>query len=264
MTPLVLAHGFCGFASAKLGRLEYRYFGEIERALQQRGHPVLVPRVHPLASIEKRAEQLQRQILDWLRDIGRASQRVLIVAHSMGGLDSRYMIARLGMSRRVEALLTVATPHRGSPQADFWVSNPAVRHVGIPALRMLGIDCDGAQDLTAESCRRFNEKVADAPDVRYFSISTACPAVHVPVVLQPGYWQIRLKEGDNDGLVSVRSAAWGDHLGTWPVHHLHAVNRRFPGDLLNPVKSIAPLYLEALGRLADAGVDIQGDAGGRG
>jgi triacylglycerol lipase len=254
MTPVVLAHGIFGFAAAKLGRLEYRYFGEIERAIQQRGHPVLVPSVHPIASIETRAQQLQKQILDWLRDIGRASERVLIIAHSMGGLDSRYMIARLGMSRRVAALLTVATPHRGSPQADFWVANPAVRHVGIPVLRMLGLQCDGAQDLTGESCRRFNEKVPDAPGVRYCSISTACPAVHVPIVLQPGYWQIRLKEGDNDGLVSVKSATWGEHLTTWPVHHLHAVNRRFPGDLLNPVKSIAPLYLDALDRLPAAGL----------
>lgn len=255
MIPVVLAHGFCGFASARLGRLEYRYFGEIERAIQQRGHPVLVPGVAPLAPVARRAEQLQKLVLDWLRDIGRASERVLIVAHSMGGLDSRYMISKLGMSRRVAALLTVATPHRGSPQADFWVANPAVRHAAVPVLRLLGIDCDGAQDLTRQRCRRFNETVPDAPDVRYFSISTACPAVRVPIVLQPGYWQICMKEGDNDGLVSVSSATWGEHLCTWPVHHLHAINRRFPGDLLNPVKSIVPLYLEALDRLAAAGVE---------
>src|SRR5262249_5187529 len=42
-----------------------------------------------------------------------AARAVHVFAHSMGGLDARYMISRLGMAKRVLSLTTIATPHRG-------------------------------------------------------------------------------------------------------------------------------------------------------
>ena len=39
------------------------------------------------------------------------SARVNIIAHSMGGLDARYMVSRLGMDDRVEALIAIAHPN---------------------------------------------------------------------------------------------------------------------------------------------------------
>ena len=48
---------------------------------------------------------------------------VHIIAHSMGGLDSRTLIARnlhgLSDPGRIASLTTVSTPHRGSPVADL-------------------------------------------------------------------------------------------------------------------------------------------------
>ena len=43
--------------------------------------------------------------------------RVLIVAHSMGGLLARYYIEHLGGHRAVRHLITAGTPHRGAPLA---------------------------------------------------------------------------------------------------------------------------------------------------
>ena len=34
-------------------------------------------------------------------------------------------------------------------------------------------------------------------------------------------------EGENDSLVSVKSAVWGKHLGTWPADHWHTINKRW-------------------------------------
>lgn len=40
--------------------------------------------------------------------------RVHIVAHSMGGLDGRWVIAEGGLADRIDSLTTIATPHRGT------------------------------------------------------------------------------------------------------------------------------------------------------
>ena len=260
MVPIILAHGIFGFDKLRLGALEWRYFGGIERGIRARGHPVHVTGVHPVASVKHRAEQLAGQIDGFLREIG--EPKAVVIAHSMGGLDSRYMISKLGMAEKVAALVTIATPHRGSPQADFYCENPASKYVAFPLLEYIGISTEGGRDLTTASAVKFNETVQDVPGVPYFSVTTACPTPLVPLILQPGYWLIRHKEGPNDSLVSMKSSTWGKHLTTWPVHHMHAINRRFPMDALNPVKSIVPLYLALLDRLAQEG--IEGAAAGNG
>jgi Lecithin:cholesterol acyltransferase len=51
------------------------------------------------------------------------SRRVIVVAHSMGGLVARYWLGPLGGWRDCKALITVATPHRGVPKALDWLLN---------------------------------------------------------------------------------------------------------------------------------------------
>lgn len=253
MIPVVLVHGFCGFDRVRLGGIEVRYFGEIGRAIERRGHAIHATRTPPMAPVARRAEQLADQVRDFLRDVG--ADRAVIVAHSMGGLDARYMIARLGMARHVAALLTVATPHRGTAQADFWVDHAATRHFAIPLLEALGVDSGGARDLTTAAAERFNADVPDHPAVRYFSVSAACPEGRVPLLLRGGYRLLRRREGDNDAMVSVRSATWGTHLGTWPVHHMESIGSRFPEERLTAPQDVPAMYVRALDRLAEAGVE---------
>jgi pimeloyl-ACP methyl ester carboxylesterase len=49
--------------------------------------------------------------------ISAPDERVTIVAHSMGGLVSRYYIEALGGHQSVKQLITVGTPHQGSPMS---------------------------------------------------------------------------------------------------------------------------------------------------
>lgn len=256
MLPIILVHGICGIARLRLAGKEVRYFGGLQRALEARGHAVLSPQTPPLGSVASRAESLRRQIEVFLEPLPARKRRFILIAHSMGGLDSRYLISRLGMANQVEALLTVATPHHGTHQADLWVHSPAMR--SLPLLEAMGLDTSGLRDLTTDACRNFNRQMPDARGVKYFSISTACPMHCVPTFLAPAYWLLRHKQGENDTMVPVSSAQWGDHLGTWPVHHLHAIGKRFPIDMmLNPVRDIVPHYLAALdemGRRGTAGI----------
>src|SRR5438132_10757919 len=96
--PVVLAHGFLGFDHLALGANRHAYFRGVAAQLEKMGVKVYSPRVPPAAAIATRAERLA-ELIRALPD-----ERVNIVAHSMGGLDARYAISRLGLADRVASL----------------------------------------------------------------------------------------------------------------------------------------------------------------
>ncbi|HEX8914697.1 MAG TPA: alpha/beta fold hydrolase [Humisphaera sp.] len=247
--PIVLHHGFGGLPGLKVGPVRLNYFRGIDLALGEGGREVIVPRVHPTAGVAYRAEQLKQQIIARLDQLGRPDDPVIIVGHSMGGLDARYMVTRLGMASRVAAILTVTSPHRGSPVADWAVRNLDRRVPLMRVLGRLGWDLQAARDLTTESCRRFNDEVPDAPGVRYFSVSAARPWHRVPPFAYACHRIIWTVEGENDSLVSVRSSQWGTSLGTWPADHWHTINHRLVLELRDPTGDIAPYYQRAVGQV---------------
>jgi triacylglycerol esterase/lipase EstA (alpha/beta hydrolase family) len=65
----------------------------------------------PLGNIESFAEQLQAKIEEVRTATG--AERLVLVAHSMGGLVARAYLRRFG-GERVARLITVGTPHHGS------------------------------------------------------------------------------------------------------------------------------------------------------
>jgi triacylglycerol lipase len=246
--PLVLVHGLCGFDRVyALRRPLLDYFPGVRECLEAAGNRVFLARVSPTAGVRQRAADLRRFLQ---REV--PAGPVHVVGHSMGGLDARYMIARLGMENRVLSLTTVATPHRGTSFADW-----GLRRLGrlvVPFLRMLGIQDQAFYDLTTDSCRRFNEDVPDVPGVRYFAVAGRCDRPFVgPEWLVP-YSIVARAEGPNDGVVSVASATWGEHTEVWVGDHLNLVNwpnryarrRGLWGEL-------APDYGRIVRRLAAAG-----------
>jgi triacylglycerol lipase len=114
VTPIVLQHGLFGFGNVGIGSFRLSYFHKIDRALAERGHPLIISQVHPTGGIEKRAAQLKRTIIDQC-DRQNINCRVVIVGHSMGGLDARYMIAHLGMAERVATLVTISRRIAAAP-----------------------------------------------------------------------------------------------------------------------------------------------------
>src|SRR5215218_5629456 len=175
-SPIVLVHGLLGLDRVKVGPYTLlRYFPEIEEALTAGGCRVGVPNLAKTRGVAHRAEQLRRFILDTFPD-----DRVHVIAHSMGGLDGRYMISRLGMEDRVRSLTTIGTPHRGAAFADW-----GIRRLGRsvkPLLHLWGIPTEAFDDLTTESCARFNELLPDAPGVRYFSVAGRCERKYLPPI----------------------------------------------------------------------------------
>lgn len=72
------------------------------------------------------ARKLGREVekgLQRLRDLGVAQPRVVLIAHSMGGLVARYYLEALGGWRQCRALITFGTPHRGSVKILDYLAN---------------------------------------------------------------------------------------------------------------------------------------------
>jgi len=246
-TPVFLHHGLFGYDSKGIGKFRWAYFQGIDKALARAGYRVFLTKVHPTGGVARRAAELKSFIETQMGDAGYpAGTKAIVVGHSMGGLDARYMLDRLEMSERVSALLTVTTPHRGTPYADWCVRHLGKRLGGFELMQMLGLDLSGVHDLTTEGCAKFNETVRDVPGVGYFSISAAreWPGV-APWVLH-SHRVVSEIEGPNDGMVSVKSSTWGTHLGTWRADHFHTINKRYVFEMRNRTGNIAPYYVKAV------------------
>ncbi len=258
MLPVVLHHGLFGTGDIYVGPLKLSYFRGIDRAIVERGHPLIVTRVHPSSSVQNRARQLKESLLRQLQILGREHQKIILIGHSMGGLDARYAVAKLGLAERVAAVVTVTTPHRGSPYADWVVRNLGQRLGGMRLVRFLRLDMQAVLDLTTERCARFNEEIHDVPGVRYFSISAAKPWTRIPAFAMHAHRVISAVEGENDGLVSIQSSTWGEHLGVWAADHWHTINRRFTIELKEPTGNIVPYWMRMLDKVTQEVQEVNG------
>lgn len=211
--PVVLVHGLFGFDEIALGRSRHAYFRGVRGALEKDGHTVLVARVAAVGTIADRAAELARCIG------GVDARRVNLVAHSMGGLDARWAISRLGLRKRVGALVTVGTPHLGTPLADL--SADLATRLGLErALAVGGVSLDAFHDLTTARMARFDEEVPDARGVTYASvIGVVQRKRRMNPLLVPGYLWLRARAGPNDGVVPAASQEHGEVLARIEADH---------------------------------------------
>ena len=91
-------------------------FGNIKKMLNQAGFDVETSKTDGFGTIENNAIQLKKQVEEML--IKYNTSKVNIIAHSKGGLDSKYMIKELNMESSIASLTTLCTPHKGSKIAD--------------------------------------------------------------------------------------------------------------------------------------------------
>jgi triacylglycerol lipase len=247
-SPIVLVHGLLGFTEIKLcGWTLARYFPGIPEALTQAGNRVLQPWLGMTHSVAERAGQLKKYL-----DRNAPHEPVHILAHSMGGLDARYMISRLGMAERVLSLTTLGTPHRGSAFAD-WSIRRIGRIVG-PVLDLCGVPRGAFRDLTMAECKRFNAEVRDAPSVRYFSVAGRYEGAMRNLQWKLYARVLEREEGENDGLVSLSSARYGEACDIWDGDHLTLINWPHPKErAAGRWTDRQPHYAGLVQRLADAG-----------
>jgi triacylglycerol lipase len=241
--PVVLVHGLFGFDRIGLPGARFDYFRGIARHLETLGCHAHAVRLPAAASVPDRARELVAAI-DAL-----PHERIDLIAHSLGGLDARYALTHLGLARRVRSLVTVGTPHRGTPLADLALHGPLdwARRV----VRALGVPIEALEWLGTEALAAFNADVIDVPGVRYACV---VGGMHrddsaVPLALIPAHAYLRRVAGPNDGLVPIASQYWGETLAEIEADHFAQIGWR----VARRGTFDAPgLYAFVIARLGDA------------
>ena len=201
----------------------FNYWGRVPAELIRNGAVVHYGNQQSSLSVLESAKELSEQIKQIVKDTG--CEKVNIIAHSKGGLDSRYAISCLGCAPFVASLTTINTPHMGCAWVDHVLAkipkvilryvekryNQVFQKLGDKQPDFLG----GIRDLTVENAMLFNQKVANQEGIFYQSVmSQMRKSGSGKFPLNISYEIIKKIQGSvNDGLVPVESASWGKDLG---------------------------------------------------
>jgi triacylglycerol lipase len=219
--PVVLVHGFFGFDRLPIPGAKLDYFRGIADHLNALGCDTHAVRLPAAASVPDRARSLVTAIEALPHD------RIDMIAHSLGGLDARYALAKLGLAKHVRSLVTIGTPHRGTPLADLAATGGALAWPR-KIVAALGMPLHALDWLSTESLERFNRDVPDVPGVRYGCVVGGMraepPVIPLPLVAAHGF--LRRVAGANDGLVPMSSQYWGETLAEIEADHFAQVGWR--------------------------------------
>ncbi len=212
--PILLVHGVF-FRDLK----HLNYWGRIPAELMQNGAQLFYGEHQSALPVAQSAQELTDRIKQIVTSTG--CGKVNIIAHSKGGLDCRYAIAKCGAAPYVASLTTINTPHRGCLFADYLLEkapqavkntvsktyNSALRKLGDTSPDFLG----AVYDLTDERCKEMDLSLADDPNIFCQSVGSK---LNKPSGGQfPLNFTYRLAahfDGANDGLVSEPSFKWGE------------------------------------------------------
>ncbi|MCR4794113.1 MAG: triacylglycerol lipase [Ruminococcus sp.] len=214
--PILMVHGVF-FRDVKA----LNYWGRIPQELEKNGAKIYYGCQQSADSVAGCAAELKAKI-DEIVEREKCG-KVNIIAHSKGGLDSRYAISMLGAGDRVASLTTVNTPHRGCQFADYLLNKvPESFKNGLAdkynaALKKLGDTkpdfMAAVTDLTASACEEMNKLCEDVQGVYYQSVgSRSVSAMGGRFPLNLSYHFVKYFDGPNDGLVSVESMKWGERF----------------------------------------------------
>ena len=212
--PILLVHGVF-FRDNRF----FNYWGRIPKELETNGATVFYGNQPSADSVADCATALKERILEIVRETG--AEKVNIIAHSKGGLDSRYAIANLGIGECVASLTTVNTPHRGCLFADYLLTKipsetkDSVARAYNTALGKLGEkDADflaAVNDLTDSHCQYLDSRMPVPEGIFCQSIGSVLTTAHGGnFPLNFSYRLVKYFSGENDGLVSEDSFAWGE------------------------------------------------------
>ena len=214
--PILLVHGVF-FRDNKL----LNYWGRIPEVLKRNGADLFYGQQQSALAVKDSALELHNKIQEVLKQTG--AEKVNVIAHSKGGLDTRYAISKYGADKYIASLTTVNTPHRGCIFVDYLFSvipesmrNKMASTYNAGAKKLGDTTPDfiaAVTDLSGSACEIFNSEVKDSPNVYYQSVgSMSRNAKSGRFPLNVSYPLVKAKDGDNDGLVAVTSMKWGDNF----------------------------------------------------
>lgn len=214
--PILLVHGVL-FRDNKY----FGYWGRIPDQLRRNGAAVHFGN-HPSADTIADSGQI---LTDRIKQIVEESgcEKVNIIAHSKGGLDSRYALAFCGAAPYVASLTTISTPHKGSVFVDYLLKkmspkkqhqicsayNKALNKIGEQEADLMAV----SRELTTSNCSELDKRMTPPKGILCQSFGSK---LNRPIKGQfpmnfPGMVTTGIK-ADNDGVVSVDSFPWGERF----------------------------------------------------
>ena len=231
--PLIMVHGI-GFRDLKV----FNYWGRVPRILKKHGATVYYGHQNAWAPMAVNSAIIGETIDKALKECG--TDKVNIIAHSKGGLDSRYLINKLGYADKVASLTTINTPHRGSSLITFLNKLPdslyreIADYIGRP-FELAGDDMpdvyNSSKELDPIFCEKFNEENPDLPGIYYQSYTSVMKNCFADTLLTiPYIIMCFMGDKENDGLVCVESAKWGEYKGLLKNRHARGISH---GDMID-------------------------------
>ena len=259
--PLLMVHGvfFRDFE-------HLNYWGRIPEELEKNGARIYYGNHNSASAVRDSAEQLAARVHEIIDKTG--CEKVNIIAHSKGGLDSRAMIALTDAAPYVASLTTINTPHRGCQFADYLLNKiPAKQQKAVEkaynagAAKLGDVNPDflaAVLDLTFENCEKLNEEIVDDPNIFYQSVGSK---LNKPMSgrfpLNFTYPLVKYFDGANDGLVGEESFPWGKNYQFLTVEGKRGISH---GDVIDlnreniPGFDVREFYVQLVADLKNKGL----------
>jgi triacylglycerol lipase len=215
--PTVLVHGLGAYR--RFGPIDYFY--KIPQILKESETRFFIPKLTAWQTVESRALELKEQINKKFPD-----QKVNLIGHSQGGLECRYLVAKLSYSENVASVTTIGTPNRGSSISAFITNKLAPLEEKISEDSKFKIIRRSFQVYKQYAKLLEDEKIQDdfkqISGVAYFSATSVIGKKYrqtsLPIFWIPHKYLLDF-DGDNDGFVSLKSSMWGEHICTYIGDH---------------------------------------------
>ena len=213
--PILMVHGIFFRDWQK-----FNYWGRVPKELVRNGAEVYYGNQQSANLIAISAGELRDRIEQVIKETG--APKLNIIAHSKGGLDSRYAISKLGMDKYVASLVTINTPHYGCNFVDSILAKVPDSLLQFVAKRynklftVLGDTAPnfelGLRELTHSNCAKLDSELPDKQGVYYLSVMSVMKNVFsAGFPLNLGYMLNRKDGTGNDGLVVKESALRGSN-----------------------------------------------------
>ncbi|MDL2310783.1 hypothetical protein LJC13_02250 [Peptostreptococcaceae bacterium OttesenSCG-928-C18] len=213
--PILLVHGVFFRDSNYLN-----YWGRIPKELEANGAKIFYGNQESAGSIE----DCGRQVADKINEIVQLTgcEKINIIAHSKGGLDSRYAIANCNVASKVATLTTINTPHYGCDYVDYLFDKlpnnvlDKIANTYNSTLKKLGDKnpdfITAIDNLTGSYIKEFNDITPNSPEVYYQSYGSIIEKLkkdnRKKFPLNLSYLFIKFFDKSNDGLVALHSMKW--------------------------------------------------------
>jgi len=209
---IVLVHGVLG---AKIFAGKPYFNGVADHLHKVFGADVLESDASGIATVNVRAKQLRKQIVD--RFGAAPAEKLIIIAFSMGGLDTRQLLTDdPALARHVKSVTCVGTPHHGSPVATLLNAANPLRLFGD-----LAEDLNALNDLSETGAKAIDARCPDQPHIRYREV-VGLGRKEKPHTAKVFALTSKFIGGQNDGVVPTTSALPEGRTLLEAVHADHA------------------------------------------